>query len=253
MNFLLPTNALSLRGDCFYCMVDEFCGPEALELLKFQLINSSTDLLEIDDVFSILQIESDRTTSLKEILGVPINNQSGSYSFYVMPGIRLKLERFIRSLRCLVLPIESSSSSTTTPLTIPSELLQRYPFLIDLIYCLESNLLTGFSLDFISNMLSNLTHSKHSFRYEQSVKDFAASIFILGGCHVYEFIRLNIPGSIPSLTSLRSTLSSSKLGSGGIKFFCPDPDHVPVEINPSRPRSREIFVRDPGPDPVFKK
>jgi len=70
--------------------------------------------------------------------------------------------------------------------------------------------LTDFSLDFFSNMLSNLTGSKYSFHYEQSVKDFAASIFILGGCHVYEFIRLNIPGSIPSLTSLRSTLSSSK-------------------------------------------
>jgi hypothetical protein len=127
-----------------------------------------------------------------------------------MPGIRLKLEKFIRSLRCLLLPIDSSSSSTTTPLTISSELLQQHPFLADLIYCLQSKLLTDFSLDFISNMLSNLTRSKHSFRYEQSVKDFAASIFILGGCHVYEFIRLNIPGSIPSLTSLGSTLSSSK-------------------------------------------
>ena len=41
-----------------------------MELLKFQLIDSSMNLLEVDDVFSILQFESSRMTSLKESLGV---------------------------------------------------------------------------------------------------------------------------------------------------------------------------------------
>lgn len=210
MTFLLPRDVLSAHGNYFYDVVKEFCGPEPLELLKFQLIDSSMDLLEVDDVFLILQIESNQTTSLKEILGIPNRNQLGEYSFYVLPGIRLKLERFIHSLRAVLPPIDSSSSSTGTSLTISFELLQQYPFLIDLIHCLEANLLTDFSLAFVSNMLSNLTSSKHSFRYEQPVKDFAASIFILGGRNVYEFIRQNIPGSIPSLPSLRSALTSSK-------------------------------------------
>ncbi len=98
MNFSLPTDALYLHGDPFYRIVEEFCGSEALELLRFQLIDSSADLLEIDDVFSILQIESDRTTSLKEVLGVSGENQLGNYSFFVMPGIRLKLEKSLFSL-----------------------------------------------------------------------------------------------------------------------------------------------------------
>ncbi|CAM4878551.1 unnamed protein product [Rotaria socialis] len=59
-------------------------------------------------------------------------------------------------------------------------------------------------------MISNATRSKSSFRYKQSIKDFATSMFILGGRCVYEFVRLNIPGSIPSLTSLRLILTSSK-------------------------------------------
>jgi hypothetical protein len=210
MNFSLPTDALYLHGDPFYRIVEEFCGSEALELLRFQLIDSSADLLEIDDVFSILQIESDRTTSLKEVLGVSGENQLGNYSFFVMPGIRLKLEKFIRSLRCLLPSTNSSSQSTIKTSSISSDLFRQYPFLNDLIYCLELNLLSDLSLDFISNILSNLTHSKNSFRYKQPLKDFAACLYILGGRTVYEFIRLNIPGFIPSLPSLRPTLKSSK-------------------------------------------
>jgi len=42
------------------------------------------------------------------------------------------------------------------------------------------------------------------------VKDFAVSIYVLGGSTLYEFLRLNIPGSIPNLTSVRLMLSSSK-------------------------------------------
>ncbi|CAF3370246.1 unnamed protein product [Rotaria socialis] len=168
------------------------------------------NLIEIDDVFSILQFESDRTLPLKEILGISVKNKQDNYSFFIMPGIRLKLEKIIRSLRSLIPSIDSLSSSTTNALTISSELVQQYPFLVDLVYSLESNLLTDFSLDFLSNMISNATRSKSSFRYKQSIKDFATSMFILGGRCVYEFVRLNIPGSIPSLTSLRLILTSSK-------------------------------------------
>ncbi|CAF2067550.1 unnamed protein product, partial [Rotaria magnacalcarata] len=90
------------------------------------------NLIEIDDVFSILQFESDRTLPLKEILGISVKNKQDNYSFFIMPGIRLKLEKFIQSLRSLIPSIDSSSSSTTNALTISSELVQQYPFLVDL-------------------------------------------------------------------------------------------------------------------------
>ena len=208
--FSLPSDILSLRGDPFYRVVEQFCGTEAVELLKFQFIDSPVNLLEIDDVFSILQFESNQTTLLKEILGVSGRNESGCYSFFVFPGIRLKMEKFIRSLRFLLQSMNSSSSSNTKSLTITPDLLQQHPFLIDLIHCLESNLLSESSLDFISNLVSNLVHTKNFFRYKQSVKDFAASVYILGGRNVYQLIRLNISVSLPSLTTLRTVISSSK-------------------------------------------
>jgi hypothetical protein len=210
MNFSLPTDALSFRGDSFHLMIEEFCGKEVVDLLQFQLIDNSMSLIETNDPFFILQFESDRTTSIKEALGISCTDEHGNYSFFVMPGIRLKLEKLIRSLHELITPT-TRSSSLLKSLTLSSELVKKYPFLIDLIYCLESNLLTNFSIDFLSNWMSNIAStSKNSFRYSQSIKDFAASLYILGGATLYEFLRLNIPASVPNLTSVRSMLSSFK-------------------------------------------
>ena len=67
LNFLLPTNLLSLRSDSLYCTVEQNCGTEAMELLKFQLIDSSMNLLEVDDVFFYTSIwmESNDITERK--------------------------------------------------------------------------------------------------------------------------------------------------------------------------------------------
>lgn len=126
MTLPLPANCLNFYGDSFYSVVKQFCGDEAVELLKFQLIDSSMNLLEVDDIFSILNFESDRTTALKEKLGVPGKDEFGHYSFFVMPGIRLKLNKFIQALRSLI-PC-TDSPTTTKSFTISSDLIQRYPF-----------------------------------------------------------------------------------------------------------------------------
>ena len=192
-NFSLLTDALSFHGDSFYSMTEQFCGKEVVDLLRFQLIDSSMSLLNINDPFSILQVESDRTTSVKESLGISCTDEHGKYSFFVMPGIRLKLEKLIRSLRDIDVLLNQSSIMFAC-LTIPSKLVDKYPFLLHLVDCLESNLLTDFSIDFLSNWISNVAClSKNSFRYSQSLKDFAVSVYVLGGPTIYEFIRINIP------------------------------------------------------------
>lgn len=209
-NFLLPMDALFFRGDSFYSMIEQFCGKPVVDLLEFQLIDSSMNLIEISDPFLILQVESDRTNLIKSSLGISCTDEHGKDFFFVMPGIRLKLEKLVRSLRDLNTSINQPSTASKS-LTISSELVEKYPFLLDLVDCLESNSLTHFSIDFLSNWMSNVARtSKNSFRYPQSVKDFALSLYVLGGPTLYEFLRLNIPGSIPNLTSVCSMLSSSK-------------------------------------------
>ncbi|CAF3816716.1 unnamed protein product [Rotaria sp. Silwood1] len=50
---------------------------------------------------------------------------------------------------------------------------------------------------------------KCRFSYDSSIREFASCIFILGGRNVYEFIRINIPGLLPSLTVIQALIDSS--------------------------------------------
>ncbi|CAF3472510.1 unnamed protein product [Rotaria socialis] len=68
-----------------------------------------------------------------------------------------------------------------------------------------------FLIDFINTVTSNLTKSRNHFRYNDKIKEFALSLYILGGELTYEFIRLNIPGSLPSLTILSTLILNSNL------------------------------------------
>ncbi|CAF1105723.1 unnamed protein product [Adineta ricciae] len=62
---------------------------------------------------------------------------------------------------------------------------------------------------FIDTIISNLTKSNNHRRYGTTIKNFALSLHIIGGKLTYEFIRLNLPGSLPNLAMLNALMSSS--------------------------------------------
>lgn len=59
---------------------------------------------------------------------------------------------------------------------------------------------------FIDNLVENLPRSPNTFRYNQSVKDFAVCLYIFGGKQAYEFVRLNLYGSIPNLSTIQTLI-----------------------------------------------
>ncbi|CAF3733967.1 unnamed protein product, partial [Rotaria sp. Silwood1] len=65
--------------------------------------------------------------------------------------------------------------------------------------------------ELINAIIYNLTKPSNHFRYSDSIKDFALSLYILGDKLTYEFVRLNLPGSLPNLTMLHSLISNSNL------------------------------------------
>ncbi|CAM4866515.1 unnamed protein product [Rotaria socialis] len=67
----------------------------------------------------------------------------------------------------------------------------------------------GFLIGFIDAITNNLTKSRNHFRYSDTIKNFALSLYILGGKSTYEFIRLNLPGSFPSVTILNRLISNA--------------------------------------------
>ncbi|CAF2763415.1 unnamed protein product [Rotaria sp. Silwood2] len=67
----------------------------------------------------------------------------------------------------------------------------------------------GFLNHFIDTIANNLTKSSNNLRYSDAIKNFALSLYILGGKLTYKFIRLNLPGSLPSLTMLNTLILNS--------------------------------------------
>jgi hypothetical protein len=112
--------------------------------------------------------------------------------------------------------------------SISFDFINKYPLLKDLILyyqrvdndnCINKDKF-GILKDFINTITNNLTKSSNNFRYSDLIKDFALSLYILGGKLTYEYVRLNLPGSLPSLTMLRTLIShsNSKISEGEFRF-----------------------------------
>ncbi|CAF4892834.1 unnamed protein product [Rotaria sp. Silwood1] len=78
----------------------------------------------------------------------------------------------------------------------------------------------GFLKHFIDTIANNFTKSSNNLPYSDTIKNFALSLYILGGKLTYEFIRLNLPGSLPSLTMLNTLISNlnSKISEAEFRF-----------------------------------
>ena len=78
----------------------------------------------------------------------------------------------------------------------------------------------GFLVSFIDNLINNYTQSSNNFRHSESIKNFAICLYVLGGKQTYEFIHLNLYGSIPNLTTLGGLIknSDSAISEAELKF-----------------------------------
>ncbi|CAF1206697.1 unnamed protein product [Didymodactylos carnosus] len=68
----------------------------------------------------------------------------------------------------------------------------------------HSNEDNTFMKAFIQNVGNNLKTSKNNYQYNEYVKRFALSLYILACRNAYEFVRINLPGVIPSIATIES-------------------------------------------------
>ncbi|CAF3270344.1 unnamed protein product [Rotaria sp. Silwood2] len=76
-----------------------------------------------------------------------------------------------------------------------------------------------FLVSFMGNLINNFTQSPNNFRHTESIKDFAICLYVLGGKQVYEFIRLNLYGSIPNLATLDELIKKSDTAFSEAEFY----------------------------------
>ncbi|CAF2149730.1 unnamed protein product [Rotaria magnacalcarata] len=232
-NINLTEQVLSFRNELFYDLVKQQCGTIALELMQVQDISSVDCLLEIGDTFSSLELDSDELISIKRKSGIFLNDGR----FVLKKGLKAKVENFINTLHGLnqqylksSMRHNSNDSNSSNDLIIPEYLLKKFPFIQTLI--VYSNLIMKSKYDFtflniiLNNMFRNLSTEERGFRYEDVVRQFATSLYILGGRTAYEFIRLSIPAFLPTLpTAVVSKVTYDTTSNKFIGFALPLDDN----------------------------
>ncbi|CAF1349249.1 unnamed protein product [Rotaria sordida] len=204
---------LSFRNEAFYNLIEQQCGVIVLEIMKAQDISSVECLLDIDNIFAFLELDSDELIPLKRKAGFLLNDGR----FVVKKGIIHKVEIFLSTLRALNQQYSTSihhNLNKPADIVVPEIVLQKFPFIRTLIiYC---NIITNSKHDFtllniiLNNMIRNLVSEANGYRYDTAVRQFACSLFILGGRTAYEFVRLNIPGFLPSVQIIQSFIAASE-------------------------------------------
>jgi hypothetical protein len=206
MPISLPTNVFELQDEAFLQVVKQQCGLTMMEILHYLAVNSADSLLGIHDLFAFFHHDSPDLLPIKNKVGITLANGS----FLVKEGLLFQANSFIQNLQSL----QQKNLSMSNDLIISSTLLDQHPIL-RLIICFFENSSSqsndfSFKLKYtvIETIISNHYRAKSRYCYNNSIRDFASCLFILGGRNVYEFIRINIPGFLPSLPVIESSLDS---------------------------------------------
>ncbi|CAF1127045.1 unnamed protein product [Rotaria sordida] len=199
----LPDDLWSYSDDVFYDFVKKFVGQIEGEILEIQHIKNVRILLQIPDIFSFFHINCKETYDLKK-KACFIDD---AMNFIVREGIKCNIEQFIDLLKR---HYESRLTNTNTILSHTTTSIEKNKSnqcICDLINIDGENeqyQSKPFINIFLSNLLKNMKRSKNNFQFHPIVTKFASVFRILAGHNAYEFIRINLLGSLPSDTTLKN-------------------------------------------------
>lgn len=207
----LPDDVLAYEGTAFFDLVCKKCGKVIKDLLEILAIDSVKTLLGVeDDIFSFLKENCSALKHIKEKACLCLDDGN----VIIKPGLRLDFDRFVAALRARsienqLLPATTLSSDNKSSLSDTATALDMFG---------ENN--NSFVVQFINNIASNKKKSKNNYRYSELVQSFAQALYIMGGRNTYEFIRLNLAGSVPSITSIDSSIAKAggKILEGEFRF-----------------------------------
>ena len=194
-----------LKGNAFYSFLESAFSNDIKELVRLQGFSSARSLLQCNlQLLNVINIESDDNNliAIKQIAAFRLADGK----WMVKPGIQYDVDCLMSTLHWDI--EQQTSYPFDGSIVVSSELLRRFPWLKALIHFCESSPSSenrtdlGCLFHFIENISDNLMKPPNRNRYSNQVEQFAFILSILGGRRVYEFIRLNLPGSLPSLSTL---------------------------------------------------
>ncbi|CAF1212167.1 unnamed protein product [Adineta ricciae] len=199
----LPRDLWSYSDNVFYSFVKTFVGEIEGEILEIQCIKNVQILLQVPDVFSFFRLNCKEISALKKKACFLDDDMN----FLVRPGIKYNIEEFINLLN-RHFEVKLMTNNTIPPNATASAAHNN----IGQCVCGFTNIDTEndeyesepFINIFLNNLLKNMKRPKNNFRFNDIIKKFASVLRILAGNNAYEFIRINLPGALPSNTTLEN-------------------------------------------------
>lgn len=222
-NITLPSNIFSMKSTGFYAFLETEFSMEVKELVRLQGFSSAYSLIHSNThPLDIVRINS-KDSNLIAIKQLVAFHQTDD-TWIIKPGIQYDVNCLMAALHRIEqqrTPNESSGGVFVT-----SDLLDRFPWLNHLIIFCQNQLSSLNRGDlscltcFIENIAENLMKQPNRYRYSDQIEEFAFVLYILAGRQGYEFIRLNLPGALPSPTTLSTRFKGNgkKILEGQFRF-----------------------------------
>ena len=199
---VLPENVLYFEGEQFFDVGNKTCGNIFKELMEVLSINTVYKLLLVEN--DILPVFQKRYRELENISQrACLHLDDGTIMLKL--GLRLDFDRFITALHVVKdhkQQREETASSNEDFISLFQKLMKSN----QLNKTNDKDYNYSFLIEFIENIFDNLKRNKNNYRYSEAVQNFAQALYILGGRNVYEYIRLNLPGSLPGLSTINEIL-----------------------------------------------
>ncbi|CAF0817297.1 unnamed protein product [Adineta steineri] len=213
----LTDEMINLSFNDFYNFIEIALNKELKELFQVQAIRemSSLSSVTVNQLTHILTFEITDLIDLKKSLGYMTSH--GVFH------LRLGHQQLLEGLLSLV---QAKNTSSVNNRVVSNNFIENdiYVKLTELLKHQASNLsnVHNFSIlvPWIINIFQNMTTTKNRYNYDVHIQQFALLIFILGGRNCYEFLRLNLSGSLPHISSIESLIRNEniKMTEGKLRF-----------------------------------
>lgn len=223
-----PSPVLSINSSDLYDLIRDHCGQEIVDLILAQKIYDVQTLLRVENVFAIIDLPTNHYRDLKEKVAIQLLD--GTWSVFV--GLQARVDYFMTSLKQQAKSEEtagadtSHSASSVDRITVSKATIENFPVLGALItfFSKMENCPTMENYTPITSLIksisTNLIRSKNNYRYSDYVYRFAVAFFIYAGRNAYRMMSLNIPGLLPSTTTIRKILrkTSFRMNEADFRF-----------------------------------
>jgi hypothetical protein len=195
-------------------LIQQKCGQVFKELMEILSINTVYKLLLVED--EILPVFQKKYRELEKVTQRACLHLDDR-TIMLKPGLRMDFDRFIRSLH----DINDKQKQQKETVKEAEDIISLFKKVVKSYQFNESDDTQdnySFLFAFIENICNNISKNKNNYRYSDIVQKFAQALYILGGRNSYEFVRMNLPGALPSLATLKLSLEKAGACIGEAEF-----------------------------------